>query len=155
MRWFMTAICLAGLVAAGCRSSAGERVIFVCEHGAAKSVVAAAYFNKLATQRGLRARAIARGATPQENLARSAVDGLRGDGLAAGLDTPRPLTADDVRGSRRVVTFDCDQATMQGLLGMGTCWGDVPATGQDYPRARDAIRAHVETLIDEMAASRR
>lgn len=28
-------------------------VMFVCEHGAAKSVIATAYFNKLAAERGL------------------------------------------------------------------------------------------------------
>ena len=36
-------------------------VIFVCEHGAAKSVVATAYFNKLASERGLPYRASFRG----------------------------------------------------------------------------------------------
>lgn len=30
---------------------ANPRIVFVCEHGAAKSVIAAAYFNKLAAER--------------------------------------------------------------------------------------------------------
>ncbi len=150
MRW---PLCLVAALAA-CQPPP-EEVVFVCEHGAAKSVVAAAVFNRLATQRGLRARAVARGAAPQEQLAKSAVDGLGGDGLAAGIDVPRALTADDVRQSSRIVTFDCDQATMKGLLGMGACWGDVPATGQGYARARDAIRTHVEALLDQMAGARR
>ena len=29
-------------------------IIFVCEHGAAKSIIAAAYFNKYARERNLR-----------------------------------------------------------------------------------------------------
>ena len=33
-------------------------VVFVCEHGAAKSVVAAAHFNRMARERGLAVRAI-------------------------------------------------------------------------------------------------
>jgi hypothetical protein len=53
-----------------------------------------------------------------------------------------------------VVTFDCDQAAMKGLLGMGACWGDVPATGEDYARARDAIRKHLEVLLDQIARPR-
>ena len=36
-------------------------VIFVCEHGAAKSILAAAYFNKLARESNLRLTAMARG----------------------------------------------------------------------------------------------
>ena len=40
-------------------------VVFVCEHGAAKSVIATAYFNKIAAERGLRARAVYRGVNPQ------------------------------------------------------------------------------------------
>jgi protein-tyrosine-phosphatase len=95
---FRLAALLVGALAA-CRPSTAEQVVFVCEHGAAKSVIAAAYFNKLAAERGLRARAVARGAAPQENLAKSAVNGLGADGIAAGLEAPQPLTADDVRGS--------------------------------------------------------
>ncbi len=43
-------------------------VMFVCEHGAAKSVIATAYFNKLAAERGLPYRATFRGTTPQDEL---------------------------------------------------------------------------------------
>ena len=50
-----------------------DEVVFVCEHGAAKSVVAAQYFNKLAGERGLAVRAVARGAEPQADLSVSAV----------------------------------------------------------------------------------
>jgi protein-tyrosine-phosphatase len=35
-------------------------VVFVCEHGAAKSVIATTYFNKIAAERGLRAHASVR-----------------------------------------------------------------------------------------------
>src|SRR5215468_10992232 len=48
-------------------------VVFICEHGAAKSVIASEYFNKLAAERGLAVRAIARGAVPQADLSVSTV----------------------------------------------------------------------------------
>lgn len=44
-------------------------VLFVCEHGSAKSVVAAAHFNRLAEQRGLPFHAISRGTAPDEEMA--------------------------------------------------------------------------------------
>jgi protein-tyrosine-phosphatase len=43
-----------------------KTIIFVCEHGAAKSVIAAAYFNRFAEQRGLNLRAAARGTNPDD-----------------------------------------------------------------------------------------
>ncbi len=57
-------------------------VIFVCEHGAAKSVIATAYFNKFAAERGLPYRATFRGTSPQDELSTRAVAGLRADGIA-------------------------------------------------------------------------
>jgi protein-tyrosine-phosphatase len=127
-------------------------VVFVCEHGAAKSVVASQYFNKLAGERGLTVRAIARGAEPQAELSVSAVKGLKEDGLAPPPDAPRPLTASDVRSSARVIAFDCEQPVMKALRGMDACWDDVPATADDYVGARDRIRAHVEAMVAQMVA---
>jgi arsenate reductase len=43
-------------------------IIFVCEHGAAKSVIAATYFNHLAEKAGSARRAIARGINPEREL---------------------------------------------------------------------------------------
>jgi len=127
-------------------------IVFVCEHGAAKSVIASQYFNKLAAERGLAMRSIARGADPQADLSVSAVKGLKEDGLPPTQGAPRPLTASDVRGSARVVAFDCEQPAMKALRGMDACWDDVPATGEDYARARDRIRAHVEAMVEQMSA---
>jgi protein-tyrosine-phosphatase len=144
-----------GLLVLACSARATPppaAVVFVCEHGAAKSVVASQYFNKLAAERGLAVRAIARGADPQAELSVSAVKGLTEDGLPPDLGTPRPLTASDVRGSARVVAFDCEQPAMKALRSMDLCWDDVPATGDEYARARDRIRAHVEAMVEQMVA---
>ncbi len=142
-----------GLCACGGQpATSPTEVVFVCEHGAAKSVVASEYFNKLAAERGLAVRAIARGADPQADLSVSAVKGLKEDGLAPSLGAPRPLTASDVRSSARVVAFDCAQPAMKALRGMDACWDDVPATGDDYGLARDRIRAHVEAMLEQLIA---
>ena len=129
-----------------------DEVVFVCEHGAAKSVVAMAYFNQLAAARGLPMRAVARGADPQAQLSTSVVAGLQADGLSSDLEPPRQLGAADLRSAARIVAFDCGQPSMAALRGMDACWDDVPATAQDYPRARDIIRSRVSALVDELAA---
>lgn len=146
---------LIGLALLACSAQPARppaEVVFVCEHGAAKSVVAAQYFNKLAAERGLGVRAIARGADPQADLSVSAVKGLKEDGLPPNPGAPRPLTASDLRSSARVVAFDCEEPAMKALRGMDACWDDVPATGDDYARARDRIRAHVEAMVEQMIA---
>ena len=45
-----------------------SKIVFVCEHGAAKSVIAVAYFNKLASEAKLEFHAIARGTNPDPEL---------------------------------------------------------------------------------------
>lgn len=125
-------------------------VVFICEHGAAKSVIASEYFNKLAAERGLALRAIARGADPQTDLSVPTVRGLQADGLSPALAAPRPFTASELRSSARIVAFDCEQPTMKALKAMDACWDDVPIVSDDYARARDIIRAHVAAVIDQM-----
>src|SRR5256885_15797200 len=108
-------VCIAALACKTDHAPPVTDIVFICEHGAAKSVVASEYFNKLAAERGLAVRAIARGADPQADLSVSAVKGLKADGLAPKLDAPRPLTAAEVRSSVRIVAFDCEQPTMKAL----------------------------------------
>src|SRR5215470_5942794 len=52
------------------------RVVFVCLHGAAKSVVGAAHFRRVAAARGLAVDAVAAGTEPDPDLAPGAVKGL-------------------------------------------------------------------------------
>ena len=74
---------------------ANPRIVFVCEHGAAKSVIAAAYFNTLAAERGLRERAIYRGASPQAELSVATLKGLRDDGLSVPSTKPAAIKQRD------------------------------------------------------------
>jgi arsenate reductase (thioredoxin) len=145
-------ICVAVVACKSDPARSRSNVIFICEHGAAKSIIASEYFNKLATERGLTARAAARGADPQADLSVATVRGLKADGLSSDLDAPRPLTASELRSSAQAIAFDCERPAMKALKGMDACWNDVPTVSDDYERARDAIRAHVAAMIQEMIA---
>ena len=68
-----------------------QKIIFVCEHGAAKSVIAASYFNKLANEKGLNLQAIARGTNPDQTLSPKTVKGLMEDGLQPTESIPQKL----------------------------------------------------------------
>jgi len=127
-------------------------IVFVCEHGAAKSIVAAAFFNKLARERNLRYRAIARGTAPQEQISVSAAKGLEADGLAATEQKPAGLTKDDVSGALRVVAF-CTLPEDYKSVRVEE-WNDVPTVSEGYDRARDTIVEHVKRLLDELASKK-
>jgi len=127
------------------------RVLFVCLHGAAKSVVGAAHFRRLAAERGLAIDAVAAGTEPDAQLAPGAVKGLAADGLTATPTRPRPVTAYDLESAARVVSFGCEIVATRGQR--VDQW-DVPAVSDGYAAARERIVAHVERLVAELAAQR-
>jgi len=125
------------------------RVLFVCLHGAAKSVVGAAHFRRLAAARGLDVDAAAAGTEPEPQLAPGAVKGLAGEGLAATPSRPRPVTLYDLESATRVVSFGCAVAPARGQR--VDQW-DVPAVSDGYAASRDRIVANVEGLVAELAS---
>lgn len=128
-----------------------SRVLFVCLHGAAKSVIGAAHFRRLASARGLAIGAVAAGTEPDPQLAPGAVKGLTGDGLPPAPGRPRPVTLYDLESATRIVSFGCDVTPRQGQR--VDHW-DVPAVSEGYAGARDRIVAHVERLVVELAGGR-
>jgi arsenate reductase (thioredoxin) len=125
-------------------------VIFVCEHGAAKSVIGAAWFNKLAAERHLPFHAIARGITPQHDLSASAVAGLRRDAVAFPSSKPRALTQREASEAFRIVAF-CPLPTSLKASRVDTF--DVPAPKDGYDQSRDAILAHLKALLAELTTA--
>lgn len=127
------------------------KVVFVCEHGAALSLVSAAYFNKIAREQHLNLYAVARGTTPQKDLSVSASQGLKGDGVPFETARPRALSSKDVAHARRIVTFVAIPARYSKAAPVDT-WDDVPPTGANYALARDAILRHLTVLIRQLQA---
>jgi arsenate reductase (thioredoxin) len=129
------------------KASPPPTVVFICEHGAAKSVIAAAWFNKLASERHLPFHAIARGTNPQGQLSESAVAGLQRDGLSVPSDKPQPLTAADTSHALRIVAF-CPVPS--SLKASRVDVFDVPGPNDGYNHSRDAILVHVKALLDDL-----
>lgn len=128
-------------------------VVFVCEHGAAKSVIATAYFNKIAAERGLTARAVYRGVNPQDDLSADALKGLRDDGLTAPDQKPSPITQADVDTATVMFAIGCALPSNATATGRAETWADVP-DDKGYGATRDAIERHVERLIDDLLKKR-
>jgi arsenate reductase (thioredoxin) len=153
----MIAIIAALLLADGQSANAPAKtpnVIFVCEHGAAKSVIATAYFNKLATERGLPDRATFRGTSPQDDLSTRAVAGLRADGIAIPDGKPSAIAPDDVAGATHIFAIGCTLPAAATKSGKAADWTDVP-DDQGYAPMRDAIVRHVTALLDDLQKRRK
>jgi len=129
-------------------------VIFVCEHGAAKSVIATAYFNKLAAERGLPYRATFRGTSPQDDLSTRAVSGLRADGIRIPDGRPSAIASDDVARATHIFAIGCTLPAAAAKSGKAADWNDVP-DDQGYAPMRDAIVRHVTALLDDLQKRRK
>ena len=126
-------------------------VLFVCLHGAAKSVLAAADFKRLAAERGLSVTADSAGTEPDPVIAPGVVATLRAEGVELGQSRPRRVTAADTARASRVITFGCELAEATPAAVPVERWDDVPAVSDDLPLARAAIRRHLDRLLDECA----
>lgn len=124
-------------------------VVFVCEHGAAKSVIATAYFNKLAAERGLPYRATFRGTSPQEALSVRAVAGLRADGVPIPQGTPTAIGDADIKSATHIFAIGCALPAAAMSSGKARDWSDVP-DDKGYEAQRDAIVRHVKELLDDL-----
>ena len=124
-------------------------ILFVCEHGSAKSVVAAAHFNQIAATRGLPFRAISRGTAPDAEMAPAAVEGLGGDGLKPADPAPKQLEQQDLDAAVRVVTFCALPPGLQARSPIEQ-W-EVPPVSTEYAASREAMLVQIERLLHDLA----
>jgi protein-tyrosine-phosphatase len=127
-------------------------VLFVCEHGNVKSLMAMSYFNQLAHERGLPLVAISRGtALDSDTVPKAIVDGLYADGLDVSDFRPVEVGISDLNSARRVVAIGVAlPAEMSAPVGSLERWDDVPPASVDFEASSQAIRARVQALIDEL-----
>ena len=122
-------------------------VLFVCPHGAAKSVLAGSYFNRFAAELGLEARAIARGTDPDAEIS----DRVRLDvGPELCVAQPTGLTAADVAHADLLVAFDLAEAELG--VSPNRSWNGLPALSADFELGRAAILGRVVALVAEIKA---
>jgi arsenate reductase len=133
------------------------QVLFVCEHGNVKSLMAASYFNQMAHQRKLPYRAVSRGSAPDSTTAPPAiVAGLQKDGVDVAAFHPAAVEAADIAASQQLVLINTElPANTQAQQISTERWTDVPPASVNFDAARDSLKAHVARLIDQLARSSR
>jgi protein-tyrosine-phosphatase len=129
-------------------SLAPAQVVFVCEHGSAKSVIAAGHFNRIAAERKLSLRAISRGTTPDATIPETIRSGMLADKLDVSAWKPQLFSSADVKGATRIVTLACELPSEARVPPAKLeRWNDIPPVGNGYEAARRAIVDHIEQLL--------
>jgi arsenate reductase len=128
-------------------------VLFMCPHGAAKSVLASAYFVRLAKERGLNVRVESAGTDPDPTVSPAVAAHLKRQGYPVPESNPRKVTAKDLESADVVISIGCDLSGLEEPRGKLVRWDEVPPLSEDFARADEAIRKRVTELIDELVRS--
>src|SRR6188472_1864204 len=100
-----SAIILAVMAMAAAPTGKVREVVFVCEHGTVKSVIAAELFNRLAAERKVALHAVSRGVTPDAAIPPGVARNLAADGFDVSRFQPKPLREADVTSAARVIAI--------------------------------------------------
>ncbi len=125
-------------------------ILFLCPHNAAKSVIAAAYFNQLAQQLGLPFVADSAGTEPSDVVSPVVAEILTAEGFDVSHYIPRLVTRDDLQSAERIISMGCTAEELQLTTERVELWQDVPMVSQQPEQAHETIRTHVRQLIAEL-----
>ena len=125
-------------------------VLFVCVHNAGRSQMAAGYLHALGAGR---VEVRSAGSQPADQINPVAVAAMAEDGVDITSFTPKVLTSDAVKASDVVITMGCGDVCpiFPGKRYEDWKLDDPAGQGIDAVRPiRDAIRARVRVLLDEL-----
>jgi arsenate reductase len=167
MKWIRSARVIAGAVAMllahgvsaddAKDSRQPSTVVFVCERGSSKSLLAATLFNRMAEERRLPVRAVSRAVSPETTDSRAPlrlVQKMTVDGFQVRTFQPRAVTTSEAAGADRVIVIGYDGNFE--ALGMAHVerWNDVPPASLEYENAKTVITSHIELLLQRLSEDR-
>ncbi len=125
-------------------------ILFICPHGAAKSVIATAYFRQQAALRGLPITATSAGTELEDRVPAPVIAMLKTEGVDVSGYRPRHVTREELSATGHIVSFGCDLAGLTPPDRDVERWDDIPLVSEDIEGARAAIRSRVIGLLDEI-----
>ena len=129
------------------------QVVFVCEHGNVKSLIAATLFDQAAQKRGLSVRSTSRGINPESDVPVKIANELQRDGADVSRFKPQALTQSDISGAQRVIAIGVDLNQFKtGESGTIESWTDIPPASVDYAASKAALLRHTDILLTELQA---
>lgn len=125
-------------------------IVFVCEHGSAKSIIAAAEFERMAREKGLDLNILARGTNPDSEIPKFIRDRLKADGHDVGAAKPTKVSEKDLKGATKIVSFGPDLSPWLTDGATVADWSATPSVSEDYQAAREYIRKQLEILVKDL-----
>jgi arsenate reductase (thioredoxin) len=130
-------------------------VVFVCEHGNVKSLIASRWFDRLSEQSGLALRSVSRGLSPEGAVPAPIALRLGRDGFDVAGFEATALAPADVEHAGRVVFIGVPPPEWMGRSRVPVeRWDGIPPASEDYEAARDALRARIAALLRRAARAR-
>jgi arsenate reductase len=133
----------------GRKPASPPKLVFVCEHGSAKSVIAAAHCRRLAKERGIDIQVVSRGTAPEPAVPAGVRNGLKADGIDVGEFKPTGVSSSDLRDATKVISFGPDLSAF--TKGSVEDWSATPAVSDDYDAARSYIVKRLEIMLDQLS----
>jgi len=124
-------------------------ILFICEHGAGRSAIAAAFFNKMAKEKNLDFHAIFRGLDPDSAVGPAIQKGLIRDKFDINGWKPVHVSNVDIKNAYRIITLDCILTGIDSTTKPATQWRGIPIS-QGYEAARDELVNKLQPLILEL-----
>jgi arsenate reductase (thioredoxin) len=127
----------------------GKKIIFVCEHGAAKSVIAASYFNKMAKERNLDYVAECRGTFPDSVVSPAIKQNLTREKVFDPNTKTQKLVISDTANVDRIILFTSLPPALITNIKTEN-WSTIQNVDADYEKRRDAIVKKINELLDSL-----
>ena len=127
-------------------------VLFVCQHGAAKSVLAAELLGQRAAALRLPVTVSSAGIEPDGAVSDRVLDLLPERAEALSARPPRKVQDAAVRDASIVVTFNLAADALPEAPGRRLTWDDIPPVSEDPVAARAAIERHLDELVALLGA---
>ena len=135
------------------KSNKPPTILFMCPHGAAKSVLASAYFQRLAKERGLNVHVASAGTEPDASVSPAVAAHLKGQGYSVPAAKPRKVAPEEFAAADVVISIGCELGALPQPRGRLVRWDDVPALSDGFTAADEAIRTRVIDLVEELIRS--
>ena len=135
------------------KSSKPPTILFMCPHGAAKSVLASAYFQRLAKERGLNVHVESAGTEPDATVSPAVAAHLKDHGYSTPVAKPRKVAPEEFASADVVISIGCELEALPQPRGRLVRWDEVPALSDGFTAADEAIRKRVTDLVEELVRS--
>lgn len=122
-------------------------ILFLCPHNAAKSVMAAAYCQHLAYERGLALRVTSAGTEPDTAVSELVLSRLGEQGFDVSDHIPRLVTAAELASASHIISLGCTLSELPGSANNVESWDTVPPPSRQFDEAWAIIQVQVRGLL--------